>query len=58
MAEEKRKNLQQAMEDKGFPADYVEYEPGDDTVCLDGHFTIEQLQFIVDWMKLFQTKSA
>lgn len=35
----------------GVAGEYLEWEYGDDEACLDGHFTVDELEAIAWWMR-------
>lgn len=53
-----RRILHEGIDDERYPGalgsianEYVSWEPGDPVILLDGHFTPEQLEAIVWWMR-------
>ena len=44
-------NMRKAADQAGIHFDWSYYVDGDKTVQLDGDYTVEQLEFIIKWMK-------
>ena len=36
-----------------FEHGYIDFEPGYDEVCVDGHYTIKELEEIIKWVKKY-----